>query len=77
MSFDFSLPRLLRSFNTKHKMEEDEMALCTKGTKDEARVRTGEKALSEMIIPLPRGEKKKKITVPQRLLRKRKGPAAI
>lgn len=39
-------------------------------------VRAGEKALSEMIIPLVHGEKKK-MTVPWGLLRERKGPAAI
>lgn len=40
-------------------------------------VRAGEKALSEMIIPLARWEEEKKMTGPWRLLRERKGPAAI
>lgn len=34
------------------------MALCTKGTQDEASVSAGEKPQSAMIIPLPRGGKK-------------------
>lgn len=50
--------------------------LSHKRNKRGGSVRAGEKALSEMIIPLAHGEKKK-MTVPWRLLRERKGPAAI
>lgn len=49
------------------------MASCTKGTQDEASVRAGEKAQSAMIIPLPRGEKKKKLLCPGGYSEKEKG----
>lgn len=61
---------------SERKTLEQEMAPAHKRNNRRGRRWNWRKAPSEMIIPLAR-EEKKKITVPRRLLRERKGPAAI